>query len=143
MSIQQAMNNMLFSAQVGAGLYAHSPAGKKQAEIRQLKADYEKTDKTYSDWGEPQEGEEHVSDIIVKQQTERAERLAALDPTKENIARASEMRSQYETQEVEDVFKSAEAKALESLSSRINSLTERLKSFEERKSIIRKKGGKK
>lgn len=36
MSIQQAMNNMLFSAQVGAGLYAHSPAGQAQAEVKKL-----------------------------------------------------------------------------------------------------------
>lgn len=34
MSIQQAMNNMLFSAQVGAGLYAQSPAAKTQAKIK-------------------------------------------------------------------------------------------------------------
>ena len=37
MSIQQAFNNMLMSAQVATGFYAHSPAGKKQAEIRQVK----------------------------------------------------------------------------------------------------------
>lgn len=37
MSIQQAMNNMLMSAQFGAGLYAHSPAGKTQAEVYNLK----------------------------------------------------------------------------------------------------------
>lgn len=143
MSIQQALNNMLMSAQIGAGFYAHSPAGKTQAEIKKLKTDYEQVNQLYPNWGEPKEGEEHTSDVIVKQQTERAEKLASLQPTKENIARASEIRSQYETQGIEDTFKSAETKALESLSNKINSLTERLKSFENRKSIIRKRGGKK
>ena len=42
MSIQQAMNNMLFSVKVGAGLYAHSPAGNAQAEKHKLKATGEK-----------------------------------------------------------------------------------------------------
>lgn len=39
MSIQQATNSVLFSAQVGAGLYAHSPAGKAQAEDKKLSQD--------------------------------------------------------------------------------------------------------
>lgn len=37
MSIQQAMNSMLFSAQIGAGLYAHSSAGKNRAEVKKIK----------------------------------------------------------------------------------------------------------
>ena len=37
MSIQQAFNNMLMSAQVATGFYAHSPEGKKRAEVRQTK----------------------------------------------------------------------------------------------------------
>lgn len=37
MSIQQAFNNILMSAQIGAGLYAHSPAGQTTAEIRKVK----------------------------------------------------------------------------------------------------------
>lgn len=35
MSIQQAMNNMLFSAQIGAGLYAQSPAVKNKTKIKE------------------------------------------------------------------------------------------------------------
>ena len=35
-SIQQSFNQMLMSAQFGAGLYAHSPAGKRMAEVRDI-----------------------------------------------------------------------------------------------------------
>ena len=145
MSIQQTLNSMLMSAQIGAGLYAHSPAGQKAAEIKQLKSNYEDLEKKYSNWGEAKPGQEHISDIIVKQQTERAEKLAALQPTKENLERAAEIRGQYETQEIDEAFQSAETKALKSLSNKIGSLTERLQAFENRKSIIKKKsrGGKK
>lgn len=34
-SIQQAMNQMLATAGVGAGLYAHSPEGQRQAKIQE------------------------------------------------------------------------------------------------------------
>lgn len=35
-SIQQSINQALYSTQIGAGLYAHSPEGQKQAKIRAL-----------------------------------------------------------------------------------------------------------
>lgn len=46
MSIQQATNNVLFSAQVGAGLYAHSPAGKAKIEDARLASEIKKTKTT-------------------------------------------------------------------------------------------------
>jgi len=36
-NIQQSINQMLYQAQIGAGLYAHSPEGQRTAELRQLK----------------------------------------------------------------------------------------------------------
>lgn len=42
MSIQQATNNVLFSAQIGAGLYAHSPAGKAKKEDARLASEVKK-----------------------------------------------------------------------------------------------------
>lgn len=41
MSIQQAFNNMLMSAQFGAGLYAHSPAGQERFQKKQEDKTYE------------------------------------------------------------------------------------------------------
>lgn len=39
MTIQQSINQMLYTGTVAAGLYAHSPEGQKQAKLRGLKAE--------------------------------------------------------------------------------------------------------
>lgn len=44
-SIQQSFNQMLMSAQIGAGLYAQSPAGKEKAELRAAEKNAEKAGK--------------------------------------------------------------------------------------------------
>ena len=142
MSIQQVMNNMLMSAQIGAGLYAHSPSGQKQAEYRKTKVDYQKAEAHEVDWRAPKAGEEHISDLLAEQQAKRAEKMAMLKPTQENINRATEDREAYENS-IEDSSpkKSAETKALESLALKIGSLTDRLSNFEKRKTILKKKKG--
>ena len=38
-SIQQSLNQMLMSAQLGAGFYAHSPAGKRMAQVRDIETE--------------------------------------------------------------------------------------------------------
>lgn len=142
MSIQQAMNNMLMTAQVGAGLYAHSPTGQKQAEYRKTKIDYQKAEAHEVDWREPGSGEETVSDLLAEQQAKRAEKMAMLKPTPENIKRAAEDREAYEAS-MEDYApkKSAETQAFQSLADKISALTEKLGAFEKRKSILKKRKG--
>ena len=39
MTIQQSINQMLYTGTVAAGLYAHSPEGQKQAKLRGLEAE--------------------------------------------------------------------------------------------------------
>ena len=51
-SIQQSFNQMLMSAQIGAGLYAHSPAGQEAAEVRKLKKNNPKIEKQIELTGE-------------------------------------------------------------------------------------------
>lgn len=38
-SIQQSLNQMLMSAQIGAGFYANSPAGKRMAQVKDIETE--------------------------------------------------------------------------------------------------------
>ena len=91
MSIQQALNNMLFTAQVGAGLYAHSPAGKEKTEYRQLEKAYQKTEGTYSQWAEPTTEEEiEIYEDKAQVQADIAAKMYSIRPTLENYKRYKE-----------------------------------------------------
>lgn len=111
MSIQQAMNSMLFSAQVGAGLYAHSPAGQKQAKLQNLETQEKKLNKTLAIETEAAELDETLTGPIEKvyyEGTKKLENLAreryGLDPSEKGyknlLDRISE--KQYAKQAWED-----------------------------------------
>lgn len=86
-SIQQSFNQMLMSAQLGAGLYSHTPAAKQKAELKQTK---EALTKTLAS----REMQENIDDPSAAATAEYRENLAlgesltkkqfALEPTAEN-----------------------------------------------------------
>ena len=150
MSIQQTLNSMLMSAQIGAGLYAHSPIGQAQAEYKQAKKEYQKTEDAYSQWSGPlTEDETKIYEQMSQRQANLASEIYSIKPTPENYKTYKEtlggLIEDIKDPKADTSVQSAEAKALTSLSNKIGSLTERLQAFENRKSIIKKKsrGGKK
>ena len=91
MSIQQAMNNMLFSAQVGAGLYAQSPAAKAQAEYNKAEKEFQKTESVYSQWAEPtNEDEEKIYEQMSQRQADLASKMYSIKSTQENYEKYKE-----------------------------------------------------
>lgn len=90
MTIQNAVNQILGSATIGAGLYAHSPTGKAKAETRDLTKAYEAAETHRKEWEEPLAGEEAIAETFTRKQAERAQRLYELNPTEANYERAAE-----------------------------------------------------
>lgn len=94
-SIQQSFNQILMSAQIGAGLYAHSPVGKEAAEVRKLKRDMPKIEKQIELTGEkvgaePSESDKHFTEAF-KAGKEQSKRLFELRPTEKNLKEYKEM----------------------------------------------------
>ena len=95
-SIQQSFNQMLMSAQIGAGLYAHSSVGKEAAEVKKLKKDMPKIEKQMELTGdniepESSESEDQAFTEALKKNTEQAKRLFELRPTEKNFKDYKEM----------------------------------------------------
>lgn len=90
-SIQQSFNQMLMSAQIGAGLYAHSSVGKETAEARKLiKKDIPKNEKEIEligdNIGPKSSGSENQAFTeALKKGTEQAKRLFELKSTEKNF----------------------------------------------------------
>lgn len=143
MSIQQSINQMLTIAAGGIGLYAHSPEGQKQAEIKKLEKDYQKTEENIEEWSEPvKEEETNIAEFNAKLQRERSQRLYQLDPSTE---RASQLKQDI-TADPSWAFEdpTAEVKALTSLTKRVGDIENRITEFEKRKTLLKKyrnKGG--
>lgn len=141
MSIQQSLNQMLMTAQIGAGFYAHSPEGQRKAQIKQLEKEQSLLDKKVS------EGISSTEDS--RRQAEIAEKLFNLNPTPERFDKSEEysgawQKAKKSSKYTEDLKATAESKAIESLGSKIDTINERLASFENRKALLKKKrGGKK
>lgn len=89
MTIQNAVNQILGSATIGAGLYAHSPTGKAKTETRELTKAYEAAETHRKEWEEPLDGEEAIAETFTRKQAERAQRLYELNPTEANYERAA------------------------------------------------------
>lgn len=84
-SIQQAMNQMLSTAGIAAGFYAHSPEGQRRAEIKQTKKAYNQVEELSPQWEEPTNTTEiEATDEIYEIQLARAKKLYNLDPTNEH-----------------------------------------------------------
>lgn len=85
-SIQQAMNQMLATAGVAAGLYAHSPEGQRKAQIKQTEAAYNKVNDIYDTWAGPLDAAEtEIYEKIQQTQLERSKKLYELDPSEERF----------------------------------------------------------
>lgn len=141
-SIQQALNNMLSTAGIAAGFYAHSPEGQKHAELRQLEKEQSLLDKKVA------EGLSSTEDA--RKQAEIADKLFNLDPTSERLNISEEYTGKWEktrkaSKQTDDLKATAESKAIESLGSKLDTISERLAAFEKRKVLLknRNKGGKK
>lgn len=89
-SIQQALNQMLTTAGVGAGIYAHSPAGQKRAELKKKKLHYATTQENlflvgeYTDDPIKKQANEEIRQTLLHQNTQAAEEVFQLDPTGPN-----------------------------------------------------------
>lgn len=95
-SIQQSFNQMLMSAQIGAGLYAHSSVGKEAAEARKLKKDMSKNEKQIELTGdnigpESSESENQAYTETFKAGVEQSKHLFELRPTDKNFKDYKEM----------------------------------------------------
>jgi hypothetical protein len=114
MTIQQSINQMLYTGTVAAGLYAHSPEGQKQAKIRGLERDI----KTYNKAIESGT----ASSTEYQRRATAASQLYELDPSQAR----SDIEEQY-TGEREKLFPSKPMQTdKEKLTNAINSLTSRL-----------------
>lgn len=121
MSIQQSINQMLMSAQIGAGFYAHSPTGQKQAAYKEAKKEFQKTEEKYPQWSEPTtEDEVAIYEQMSQRQADLASKMYSIKPTETNY-------EQYKN-------------ALSGLTERIEGKASLKAGLKERKEII--KGGK-
>lgn len=130
-SIQQSFNQMLMSAQIGAGLYARSPAGQEAAEVRKLQKNAPKIQKQIELTGEKVGPESSASDEAFteafKAGTKQSKRLFELRPTEENLAEYKETADVLE--EWEDALKSSQEK-------RQKTLADQKKALENRKKLL-------
>lgn len=131
-SIQQSFNQMLMSAQIGAGLYARSPAGQEAAEVRKLQKNAPKIQKQIELTGENVGPEPSASDEAFteafKAGTKQSKRLFELRPTEKNLTEYKEMSDTLE--EWEDALKSSQEKRQQTLANQKAALENRKKLLE-------------
>lgn len=129
-SIQQSFNQMLMSAQIGAGLYAHSPAGQEAAEVRKLQRTEPKIQKQIELAGEkigPEssaESEKAFTEVF-KTSVQQSKRLFELRPTEKNLAEYQQMSEALE--EWESTLKSSQEKRQQTLGDQKAALETRIK----------------
>ena len=135
-SIQQSINQMLYTGTVGAGLYAHSPEGQKQAKIRGL----EKNIKTYN----KKIDEGLASNVDYQKRAAVASELVDLDPSEQRLATEEEYTgaSQKIQKELDKAKQKKEAKALESLTARFNEIKNQKEALKERIQLLDQYGNK-
>lgn len=131
-SIQQSFNQMLMSAQIGAGLYAHSPAGQEEAEVRKLQRTEPKIQKQIELTGEkvgpePSAADEAFTEVF-KAGTAQAKRLFELRPTEKNLAEYKEMSETLD--EWESALKLSQEKRQQTLADQKVALENRKKLLE-------------
>lgn len=130
-SIQQSLNQMLMSAQVGAGLYAHSPAGKEQAEVSRIKRDLPKVLKAreqQADLDLNSEAAEKAYRENLDLGTKMSKRLYELRPTEQNYRN---MIAEAEgKEEYEDILAQSMMKRDKTISTQKEALATRIKLLE-------------
>ena len=142
-SIQESMNQLLYTATIGAGLYARSPQGKANV----AKKDFEKAEKAYLKASEeaPAEGEDPQLAAASVAVEKSAQKLAELKPTKENIRAAYAYKGaaqDYEDTLEQERAKKYEQKALQNLILNTEGYANMRQAFQHRKEFIKQKGGK-
>lgn len=111
--IQQSLNQMLYTGTIAAGLYAHSPKGQMQAEIRNIEKNMPKIEKQIElaeNAVSPKSSEatDRAYTEAYKQGVQQAKRLYELNPNEKNF---SEYRSMEETlEEWEQTLKESQQK---------------------------------
>jgi len=118
-SIQQSLNQMLMSAQLGAGLYAHTPAAKSKAEWKNLEKRDEAVQKQL-DIVEPKVGVEPseadpVYTKAFKEQTDIARQKYELKPTEESYKEYTDLKQSFE--EWESALQESQQKRADALTS--------------------------
>ena len=88
-SIQQSLNQMLMSAQVGAGFYAHTPAAKQKQEIKNLEKQSQAIERARdiqieADIDTPEANAIYQENL--EQGSRVAQRLFELDPSEQRYA---------------------------------------------------------
>lgn len=129
-SIQQALNQMLQSAQIGVGLYAHTPEGQKRAEIAGLKKDIPKLEKMREQQAEADIDTEAANKAygkILSAEEKAHERLYALDPNRKNYKAMLDVAQGRE--EFEELLEQQYTK-------RVNTLEAQKSSMEMRKKLL-------
>lgn len=126
-SIQQSFNQMLSSAQLATGLYAHTPMGKQKAEIFNL----ERNIKTYNKAIESGT----ASSTEYEKRSAAAQKLYELDPSEERL----DIEQQY-TGEREKLFPSKPIQEKENkIVNAINSLVSRLEERTDQKQGLKER----
>ena len=101
MTIQSAVNQMLGSTTIAAGLYAHSPAGKKAAEIRDLKRK-EKAENIKADV-ETEQAELRGEDAVVPY-AERSKNIADIRKRRFELSPSEDTYKEYRSAQEEVDF---------------------------------------
>lgn len=101
MNIQQSFNQALYQTQIGAGLYAHSPAGQERAEISRIQRNMPKTEKQIELAGEAVSPESSAATDrafteAFKQGVQESKRLYELRPSEETFSKYHEMEETLE-----------------------------------------------
>lgn len=139
-SIQQALNQMLATAGVAAGLYAHSPKGQSKTEFKQTKKAYDFLEEKRSQWEAPLDTSGlEMADELSELQLARAKKLYELDPTEENYKEwmdnlnRARPETKYAVPNKTSPKAKAEAKAMASLKEKQDTRTQLEKEIKERR----------
>lgn len=132
MSLQSAWNQALYSATIGAGLYAHSEAGKAAGEIRQIKKQQPKTSAQLESiekdiTAEPNVAVDKPYTEAYKKQVAENKRLFELDPTEETFK---------EYKESQEVLEGWEEAVKYSQEKRQKEISNQKEAFEMRKKLL-------
>lgn len=117
MSIQQSLNQALYTSTIAAGLYTHSPQGKERAQLKNLEKRDEAIAKQLNVVDTKVGPEESVADPIYgkafQEQVDIARQKYELRPNEESFKEYAELKESYE--EWEQALKHSQEKRLKEL----------------------------
>lgn len=131
MSVQQALNNILASGTVAAGLYAHSPEAQTQAKVKELhkeRKNIEAAIETAKDFPSTSEANKLYSELYSRAVGVERE-LVATDPNKQNV--------RYLLSDLEGAAEWEDAMQM-SYSKRLKTIKDQSMEFQKRQEMFRK-----